>query len=179
MTDNEIYKKYLESLPEVENGTISKTDLAIQLGFGGVKRPDDKMRRWIKSYEKKECNKQEHEKHHTPHHIVKKDIENVEVKEDAYLSVMNTFFNDKDNIEALIKMVGEYRTKDDKEDLEILDINIPAEYRRISNTQRSIRCNPTLWKDWEKILRENHNLKDLSQSQLLNLTLFWAIEKIR
>ena len=92
---------------------------------------------------------------------------------------MNTFFNDKDNIEALIKMVGEYRTKDDKEDLEILDINIPAEYRRISNTQRSIRCNPTLWKDWEKILRENHNLKDLSQSQLLNLTLFWAIEKIR
>ena len=170
MTDKEIYEKYLE-LSSQEG--ITKKEIAIKLGFDGVKRPDLKLNKWLKEYQ----SKLENITHDTSKEmaIIKGE------KESAILSVGHNFFNNEENISLLMEVIEEQRKKKkgDSDQLEIIDTNLPMKYKDIKNVQKSIRVNPSLFKEWEKQLRKNYNFKNIPQSQLLNITLLHMIEKFK
>jgi cell fate (sporulation/competence/biofilm development) regulator YlbF (YheA/YmcA/DUF963 family) len=171
MTDQEIYEKYLELKPKVENNELTKKAAAEIIGLGELSRPAEKLTRVIK--------KMESSVNHTTTHTPQKSIKNREVQEVTQNNTVHHYFKNEDNMKALIEIVENHKNKSlVMDEIEVLDINLPLEYRKIKNEQKSVRVNSAIWKDWEAALRKDHNLKDIPQSQLLNLSLVWAMKKI-
>lgn len=170
MTDKKIYEKYLEL--SSQDG-ITKKEIAIKLGFDGVKRPDLKLNKWLKEYQK---NLKGITQGTSQEMAIIKGGNDVDI-----FSVGHTFFNNEENISLLMEVVEEQRKKKtgDLDQLEIIDTNLPMKYKKIKNVQKSIRVNPSLFKEWEKQLRKNHNFENIPQSQLLNITLLHMMEKFK
>lgn len=176
ISDKQIYNEYLKLKEKIINGEISKKEVAIKLGFGNVKRPDMKLSKWLKSYELSELKEE-----HITHHITPIDKEKQVLKQIDIKGIPQNYFNNDENIKSLYEIIENHKNSINTKDnfLEILETKLPKEYKHIKNTQKSVRFNINIFKDWEKIMRTNSELVDLPQSQLLNLTLLWAIDKIK
>lgn len=165
----EQYETYLRMMGE----GITKKEIAIKLKAEGS-RPAEVLSRAVKKFEAKlEAQKItpeiefEEASVYTTHESVS--------HEKYDLEPVQKFFANSDNLKILMEMVEERKGCSAPHTTVYA---LPQKYAGISNTQKSIRCNPNLYQDFEKAMRKNKDLKHLNASQLLNLALYWAIEKV-
>ncbi|MGL6025351.1 MAG: hypothetical protein ACRC0F_12170 [Cetobacterium sp.] len=91
------------------------------------------------------------------------------------ISPIQKFFSNSKNMDILMQLV------EDKKSYITSHTTlqaIPQKYLGIGNVQKSVRVNPNIYADFEKAMKKNKNLKHMTVSQLLNLALYWAMEKV-
>ncbi|MGL5950448.1 MAG: hypothetical protein ACRCZH_03420 [Cetobacterium sp.] len=173
----EQYEIYLEMLKAGE----TKKKIAESFNLIGA-RPAEVLGRLVKKYEAAlEAGKvtpelvDHHEENHTEHYTVHHTTpENVKGQNFEIMPIQK-FFSNSENMEILMQMVEERKSHITPHTTLQM---IPQKYIGIGNVQKSVRVNPNIYADFEKAMKKHKDLKHMTVSQLLNLALYWAMEKV-
>lgn len=169
----EQYEIYLKML---KNGATKKK-IAEEFNIVGS-RPAENLSRLVKKYEafledeKITPELVEHQEgHYTEHHTTSPNV----IGNNFEMLPIQKFFANSENMDILMQMVEERKGQITPH---ITLQMIPQKYLAIGNVQKSVRVNPNIYGDFEKAMKKHNDLKHMTVSQLLNLALFWAIEKV-
>lgn len=173
----EQYEIYLKML----NSGETKKKIAEEFNLVGA-RPAEVLGRLVKKYEAAQeagkvtpelvdHNEENHTSNYITHHTTPQNVEG----QGFEMLPIQKFFSNSENMEILMQMVEE--RKGHITPHTTLQM-IPQKYIGIGNVQKSVRVNPNIYADFEKAMKKNKDLKHMTVSQLLNLALYWAIEKV-